>query len=447
MCISASTRFTSTRPCPRPTMLSRRYVAPWKSSGMPQISVRIPQLGEGLQEALLVEFLKQPGDTVRRDEPLYTMETDKAVTEVESPYDGTLIEWTAEVSSVQAVGAEIARMEVAEGVEEMAAGHGPPTPAAATSPSAPAAAATSGAAPSPPAKSASPARGRGIPPRTRKYLREKGLLDVADQIPSKSNKLMPEDVDAFLAAGGTAAAAATEAAATATETDAYTEAPLPTTQQTLNFRLVRGAQVCVPVTISAEVDWSAIEQGRATVKANQGDAGPSALSMLLWCVARAMEQHDKFRSTLSADGKTLRTYQHASLGIAVALPGDLLVTAVIEDADAVAWPEFAARVAERIEAARGGTDQATAATTLSVTNMGSVGIRSGVAAIVAPAVATLTLGETYLAPQVDQQTGEMTTRRMAMLTLSFDHRVINGVGAAEFLNEIRSQVESFELPA
>ncbi|REK26034.1 MAG: hypothetical protein DWQ42_09870, partial [Planctomycetota bacterium] len=145
MCISASTRFTSTRPCPRPTMLSRRYVAPWKSSGMPQISVRIPQLGEGLQEALLVEFLKQPGDTVRRDEPLYTMETDKAVTEVESPYDGTLIEWTAEVSSVQAVGAEIARMEVAEGVEEMAAGHGPPTPAAATSPSAPAAAATSGA--------------------------------------------------------------------------------------------------------------------------------------------------------------------------------------------------------------------------------------------------------------------------------------------------------------
>ena len=53
---------------------------------MPIISVRIPQLGEGLQEALLVEFLKEPGDTIERDEPIYVMETDKAVTEVESPF-------------------------------------------------------------------------------------------------------------------------------------------------------------------------------------------------------------------------------------------------------------------------------------------------------------------------------------------------------------------------
>ncbi len=53
---------------------------------MPVISVRIPQLGEGLQEALLVEFLKSPGDLVERDEPIYVMETDKATTDVESPY-------------------------------------------------------------------------------------------------------------------------------------------------------------------------------------------------------------------------------------------------------------------------------------------------------------------------------------------------------------------------
>ena len=57
-----------------------------ESQTMPVVSVRIPQLGEGLQEALLIEFLKKPGDEIKRDEPIYVMETDKAVTEVESPY-------------------------------------------------------------------------------------------------------------------------------------------------------------------------------------------------------------------------------------------------------------------------------------------------------------------------------------------------------------------------
>ena len=74
---------------------------------MPVISVRIPQLGEGLQEALLVEFLKQPGDVVKRDEPIYVMETDKATTDVESPYAGTLVEWTVDPGSVLEIGAEI----------------------------------------------------------------------------------------------------------------------------------------------------------------------------------------------------------------------------------------------------------------------------------------------------------------------------------------------------
>ena len=88
---------------------------------MPIISVRIPQLGEGLQEALLVEFLKQPGDSIKRDDPIYVMETDKATTDVESPYDGTLVEWTVETGSVLEIGTEIAKMEVADGVKEMPA--------------------------------------------------------------------------------------------------------------------------------------------------------------------------------------------------------------------------------------------------------------------------------------------------------------------------------------
>ena len=184
---------------------------------MPIISVRIPQLGEGLQEALLVEFLKEPGDTVERDEPIYVMETDKAVTEVESPYAGTLVEWVAETNSVLPIGTEVARMEVAEGVKEMPAGH---KPAELSTAAEAVAAATAPNRPTIP-----------IPPRTRKYLKDKGLLDVADEIPAAGAKLMVEDVDRYLAEQGGGASVGAGA-------EGYDERALPPSQIALNFRLV-----------------------------------------------------------------------------------------------------------------------------------------------------------------------------------------------------------------
>ncbi|MGL1659482.1 biotin/lipoyl-containing protein, partial [Vibrio parahaemolyticus] len=69
--------------------------------------------------------LKKPGDTIKRDEHIYQMETDKAVMDVESPYEGTLVSWSADVDTILPIGGEVAKMEVAEGVEEMSAGHGP----------------------------------------------------------------------------------------------------------------------------------------------------------------------------------------------------------------------------------------------------------------------------------------------------------------------------------
>ena len=116
---------------------------------MPTVAIRIPQLGEGLQESLVIELFKNAGDQVKRDEPLYAMETDKGTMDIESPYDGVLTEWLVEEGTVHKIGAAIAHMEVADGVEEMAAGHGPPEPSAATPATAtPAAAPAAAAVPS-----------------------------------------------------------------------------------------------------------------------------------------------------------------------------------------------------------------------------------------------------------------------------------------------------------
>jgi pyruvate dehydrogenase E2 component (dihydrolipoamide acetyltransferase) len=394
---------------------------------MPVVSVRIPQLGEGLQEARLVEFLKNPGDEIKRDDPIYVMETDKAVTEVESPFAGKLVEWVAEVNAVLPIGTEIAKMEVAEGVKEMPFDHAP-AGAAAVPPS-------SAAQPTPVAHVAVSRGGHvPIPPRTRKYLREKGLLDVASQIPAAGKKLMPEDVDRYLATG------ATEPAEPAEPTGSYHDAELPQTQQTLNYRLKRGADACVSATIVVDVDWTAIAAAREQTRDTSGETG---FSMMLWCVTQAMKAHPNFRSRLLGDGKTLRTHDHVNLGVAVAIPGDLLRTAVVRQADTLDRAAFRDAVIQQVEKVRAGEDQIDATTTLTVSNVGTAGVRLGIPVVVKPAVATMALGEVQDRPYPGPAGIEF--RKTATLVLTFDHLIINGVGAANFLADVKRMIEAYEL--
>ena len=399
---------------------------------MPVISVRIPQLGEGLQEALLVEFIAKPGDTIKRDDPIYVMETDKATTEVESPYDGKLIEWTAETGSALEIGHEVAKMEVAEGIQEMPAGHGPVDKPESDSELQPENDAdgdnTAGDKIQRPKVS--------VPPRTKKYLKDKGLLDVAHLIPASGKKLMPEDVDRYIEHGGSGDPSTVEVK----EEDAYDESELSKSQLTLNYRLVRGSQACVSVTVLNEVNWQAIYDARQKVKSSGGRE--TGFTMMLWCVADTLKNHPKFRSSLAADGKTLRTFRHVNLGVAVALEGDALVTAVVKKAEEMSQTEFFNAVAEKVEQARDGKDQADAATTISISNIGSAGMRWGIPAIVSPAVATLAVGEVFNYPVPDGDSFKFENR--VQLTLSFDHRVINGVGAANFMNDVRAAIESFK---
>ncbi|MEM8677984.1 MAG: 2-oxo acid dehydrogenase subunit E2 [Planctomycetota bacterium] len=393
---------------------------------MPTVAVRIPQMGEGLQEARLVEFIKQPGESVKRDEPIYVMETDKAVTEVESPYEGTLVEWSVEADSILPIGTEVGRMEVAEGVKETAVDHGPtgspqPVAAGAAASSAPSSVARRSAVP--------------IPPRTRKYLREKGLMDVADQIPAAGAKLMPEDVDNFLAEkaiGGTPTGG--------DASSAFEETQLPKTQQTLNFRMRQGMQQCIPAVVSLEFDWSAIHASRQGTRETTGE---SAFGMFCWCVVQAMKEHAAFRSALGSDGKTLRTYRHINLGIAVAVPGDLLKTAVVRAADTLDSPTFHEQLATQIEKVRGGEDQIDATTTVTISNIGSAGVQWGIPVIVTPAVATVALGE--VRDRAVSGPNGVEFKKMATMTMTFDHRLMNGVAAANFMTDIRTRAEAFSV--
>ncbi len=385
---------------------------------MPVVAVRIPQIGEGLQEARLVAVLKQPGDTVRRDEPIYQMETDKAVMDVESPYEGVLTEWLAPVDTILPIGGAVAMMDVADGVEEVGGAHGPaPTETAEAAPVA--------------AESGGTARLQGIPPRSRAYAKEKGISDdVLASIPAAGSKIMPSDIDAFLA-GGAKVAPATDGK--------YTEAAVPGKQRVLNSRMVRGNALVVPGTIMVAVNWEGIEHVRARVKAHGRDFQPSAFTMFAYIVAQTLKDFPAFRTTIPNDD-TYRTYKHADLGIAVSLPGDELVLAVVEDSDSLSWREFADKMRAQIDIARGGKDQASESVTLSLTNMQNHGLRDAVPVVVPPSVATLFIGEIY--NSLDSSVTDPKIHRTCNLALTFDHRVINGVGAANFIKAIKDKVEA-----
>jgi pyruvate dehydrogenase E2 component (dihydrolipoamide acetyltransferase) len=380
---------------------------------MPIVSIRIPQIGEGLQEARLVAVLKQPGDRVNRDEPIYQMETDKAVMDVESPYEGVLLEWLGEPDDVLAIGAEVARMEI-EGAEASTVA-GPLEPEAELS----------SVTEAPASEGSSGAGLRGIPPRTRAYAKEHAVTDeqLAAIVPAGS-KLMPSDIDAFLAGSAVDAR--------------FAERKLGQKQRLLASRLVRGSQLVVPGTMTVVANWEAIEAERARVKASGDSFQPSSFTMFAYAVAKTLADFPVFRSSLIGDD-TLRTYHHANLGIAVSLPGDELVIAVVDDADTLSWPDFASQAREKIDLARSGKDQANESVTLSLTNMQAAGLREAVPVVVPPAVGTLFLGEVYR--ELDPHSTDLVARRVVNLTLTFDHRVMNGMGAAEFLAAVRDRVE------
>lgn len=373
---------------------------------MPTISLRIPQIGEGLQEARLVGFLKQPGEKVRRDEPIYQMETDKAVMDVESPYDGVLVNWLGKIDELLPIGGEVALLEVAADI-----------------------AGATDAPLEPQAAAVAEEKGRAaIPPRTRAYAKEKGVSDAdLAKLAESTTKLMPADIDAFLAGGGSA------------PQKNWEERPLSPKQRLLSSRLVRGSQSVVQGTMSVIVKWDPIERERERQKHGGDSFQPSIFTMFAFAVSRALQNHPDFRSTLVGED-TVRTYGSVSLGIAVGLPGDELVLAVVEDASALGWRDFAQQMREKIELARAGTDQAHEAVTISLTNMQAFGLHNAIPVVVAPSVATLFLGEAYFGQ--DPGCDEPRLLRLANVTLSFDHRLMNGVGAAKFLAAVKEAIET-----
>ncbi len=208
----------------------------------------------------------------------------------------------------------------------------------------------------------------------------------------------------------------------------------------LSPAITRRLNGVIPVNMQLDALWKNLRAGREAIKSAQPDCTPSL--MLAWCIVRAMERHAPFRRLTMKDGDIVER-EVFDFGVAVALDDDRLATAVVPGASRLDWPGFCAAYAQGIAAVRGGKIE-DVQTPLILTSLGAFGIESATPMVVPPSMGTLFAGKTH--ERMINHDGVVYPEEVTTLSLTFDHRVVNGAGAAAFLRDVKAQIENFQLP-
>ena len=219
-------------------------------------------------------------------------------------------------------------------------------------------------------------------------------------------------------------------------------APVRAIEPALSPTITRKLLHVIPANLQIDVQWDAIRTARDAAKGKNGKHGPSPSVMIAWAVVRAMEKHPPLRRLMLDDERIVEN-ENFDLGIAVALEDDRLATAVIVDANTKTWPEFVQTYNETVDATRAGRVDAMNAPVV-ITSLGAFGVKAGAPIVVPPSVGTLFVGTAHRELMPNGKKNE--SAEVITLSLTFDHRVVNGARAASFANEVKKQIEGFKIP-
>jgi pyruvate/2-oxoglutarate dehydrogenase complex dihydrolipoamide acyltransferase (E2) component len=211
----------------------------------------------------------------------------------------------------------------------------------------------------------------------------------------------------------------------------------------LSPTIIRKLGRVVPVNLQIDARWGAIRSAREKAKKKDGKNAASPSLMVAWAVVRAMEKHAPFRRIILEDDR-IEEHDEFDLGIAVALEDDRLATAVVTHANKRDWPDFVTRYNETVAETRTGRVDAMNAP-LVISSLGAFGVRAAAPIVVPPSIATLFVGSAHYETIGDGKKSEAV--EMITLSLTFDHRVVNGAGAANFVHNVKEQIENFVVPA
>ena len=391
---------------------------------MSQDVLRMPRLSDSMSEGTIVGWLKRPGESFLRGDPLVEVETDKATVVYEAESDGLLGEILVPEGGVAALGEAIARLAGGDGVPPPAAVARPE--AAVEVPRAPV------ASPAPaPAQPLATTRARATPVARRTAVSLGSLaLRARRHGPGRTHPQAGRGAGRIGGAGPGSATLDLKGPTTVVE--------LSTTGQTIARRMTQSRSEIPSFDVVVQVDMSAIIQ----LRRGAGDlveTVPSVNDFVVKAAALALRENPAFNSSF-VDGRSER-HGRVNVGIAVATEDALLVPAVV-DADSKPLAVIATEtraLAARARDRRLSVEELTAST-FTVSNLGMFDVRSFTAVINPPQVAILAVGSVRRSP-VETADGGVEFRDVADLTLTADHRAIYGADAARFLGRLRQLLE------
>ena len=470
--------------------------------------VTLPELGESVTEGTVSRWLKQVGDSVAADEPLLEVSTDKVDTEIPSPTSGTLLDIrvqedeTVEVGTVLAIIGEAGaaatpspqpepspeperraapQPEPERRPEPQAQPAAQPEPQPQQQPKVAAATAKEDARPeqhgpaAPATAAPTPVAGDSdttyVTPLVRKLAKEHGVELASLNGTGVGGRIRKQDVLAAAEAAkqeaeaakqaaaqppapAAPAAAAAPAPAAATSTLRGTTEKMSRLRQTIARRMVESLQVAAQLTATVEVDLTAISQIRAKVKDEFKKRESATLSYLPFIAKAAIEAlkiYPKVNATIDTEERTITYPDTEHLGIAVDTEKGLLVP-VIKDAGDLSVGGLAKRIADLAGRTRQNkvTPDELVGGTFTITNYGSAGTLMDTPIINQPQVAILGTGALVKRPVVisDPRLGQViAVRDMMYLSLSYDHRLVDGAEAARFLSTLKARLEEGDFGA
>lgn len=438
--------------------------------------VTLPALGESVTEGTVTRWLKAVGDQVEVDEPLLEVSTDKVDTEIPSPVAGTLQEIrvnedeTAEVGSVLAVigsGAAAAPAPQAAPAPAEAPRQEAPqqeAPAAAPAPAAPAPAqeapkAAPAPAAVPAAQEAAPANGSEsgyVTPLVRKLANQHGVDINSLSGTGVGGRIRKQDVIAAAEAkaapaaapAATPAASAPAASAGAASSLRGTTQKAPRIRQVIARRMRESLEISTQLTQVHEVDMTKVAKLRARAKNSfqaQNGTKLTFLPFIAKAVAEALKQHPKLNAAYDEDKQEITYHNAEHLAIAVDTDKGLLVP-VIADAGNLNLAGLAGKIADvasRTRDGKIGPDELSGGT-FSITNIGSVGALFDTPIINQPQVGILGTGAIVKRPVVvadENGDDSIAIRSMMYLSLTYDHRLVDGADAGRFLQTLKARLE------
>ena len=432
--------------------------------------VTLPALGESVTEGTVTRWLKEVGEQVEVDEPLVEVSTDKVDTEIPSPVAGTLLEIRIPEDEEAEVGQVLAIIGDSSAAAAPAAPAAPAPAAAAPAPATPAAPAAPASAPDTPATPAAPAAdGEAyVTPLVRKLAKDNGIDLSTVKGTGVGGRIRKQDVQAAIAAKGSTAPAAALAASAAPAADgapkaAHTFEVSPkrgTVEKTARIRQViakrmrESLDISTQLTQVTEVDMTRVAQLRAKAKdgflAREG-AKLTFLPFFAQAVTEALQQHPALNASMTEDLKQITYPDSENVAIAVDTPKGLLVP-VIKNASDLGIAGLAKAIGDLGGRARTGdiAPEELTGSTFTITNIGSFGALFDTPIINQPNVAILGTGSIVKRPMVVKDVDgndSIAIRSMCYLSLTYDHRVVDGADAGRFLYTLKTRLEEANFEA